>query len=67
VSPPDLPNPNIHYQPFGQLLSLVQSGRRFRPITPQHIDDRTVPEYSFANGVSLPSSQPFSFARLPWV
>lgn len=46
VSPPDLPLPDVHYQEFGYLLSLVQGGMNFTPLTPQNIEDRTVPTYA---------------------
>ena len=45
MSPPDLPNPAIHYQEFGYLLGMVQAGGHFKPLTPKNIEDSTLPSY----------------------
>ena len=45
MSPPDLPNPAIHYQEFGYLLGMVQAGGHFKPLTPKNIEDGTLPSY----------------------
>lgn len=45
MSPPDLPDPKIHYKPFGELLAAISSGLRFQAITPRHIEEQTLPSY----------------------
>ena len=67
VSPPDLPNPAIHYQEFGYLLGVVQAGGHFKPLTPRNIEDGTLPSYPAPARVSthqllcgVPSSLPSS-------
>ena len=52
VSPPDLPDPKIHYQRLGTLLDLVNSGYRFAPITPQHIEQNILPSSAAQKEVS---------------
>lgn len=45
MSAPDLPVRDIHYQEFGYLLSVVQSGCRFQPLTPKNVEEGTLPTY----------------------